>query len=108
MNPCFRGQEYLLVKCLGILVPTCKEEMPQLLALSRRGIRMGHQLKDARDLGGQFLEELRKPVEANISILPVTLGLKLACMRARNSWSTQATYRSIQARSGYINATPSG
>lgn len=58
--------------------PTCKEEMPQLLALSERGIQMvGINYKDARDLGRQFLEEFGKPFEVNIFDPAGDLGFEI-------------------------------
>ena len=67
-----------LVNVWASWCPTCKEEMPQLLALSERGIQMvGINYKDARDLGRQFLEEFGKPFEVNIFDPAGDLGFEI-------------------------------
>jgi len=72
-----RGQ-VSLVNVWASWCPTCKEEMPQLLALSERGIQMvGINYKDTRDLGRQFLEEFGKPFEVNIFDPAGDLGFEL-------------------------------
>ena len=72
-----RGQ-MSLVNVWASWCPTCKEEMPQLLALSERGIQMvGINYKDTRDLGRQFLEEFGKPFEVNIFDPAGDLGFEL-------------------------------
>ena len=72
-----RGQ-MSLVNVWASWCPTCKEEMPQLLARAERGIQMvGINYKDARDLGRQFLEEFGKPFEVNIFDPAGDLGFEL-------------------------------
>ena len=72
-----RGQ-VSLVNVWASWCPTCKEEMPQLLGLSERGVQMvGIDYKDTREHGRQFLEEFGKPFEVNIFDPDGDLGFEL-------------------------------
>ncbi|MAM60022.1 MAG: DsbE family thiol:disulfide interchange protein [Maritimibacter sp.] len=72
-----RGQ-VSLVNVWASWCPTCKEEMPQLLELSERGVQMvGIDYKDTREHGRQFLEEFGKPFEVNIFDPDGDLGFEL-------------------------------
>lgn len=58
--------------------PTCKEEMPQLLTLAERGVRLvGINYKDTRAKGQEFLDEFGDPFEVNIFDPDGDLGFEL-------------------------------
>ncbi|PXX95786.1 DsbE family thiol:disulfide interchange protein [Halomonas sp. LBP4] len=58
--------------------PTCKEEMPQLLTLAERGVRLvGINYKDTRAKGLEFLDEFGDPFEVNIFDPDGDLGFEL-------------------------------
>ena len=58
--------------------PTCKEEMPQLLELDERGVRLvGINYKDTRAKGKEFLAEFGNPFEVNIFDPNGDLGFEL-------------------------------
>ncbi|GHE20897.1 DsbE family thiol:disulfide interchange protein [Halomonas urumqiensis] len=59
--------ELTLVNVWGEWCPECKREMPQLLDLADRGIRLvGISYKDTREKGLGFLDEFGNPFEVNI------------------------------------------
>ncbi len=67
-----------LVNVWGEWCPTCKQEMPQLLDLAERGIRLvGIDYKDTRDKGLEFLEEFGNPFEVNVFDPDGELGFEL-------------------------------
>ena len=58
--------------------PTCKEEMPQLLTLAERGVRLiGINYKDTRAKGLEFLDHFGRPFEVNIFDPDGDLGFEL-------------------------------
>lgn len=62
----FLGQ-VTLVNVWGEWCPECKREMPQLLDLADRGIRLvGVSYKDTREKGMGFLQDFGDPFEVNI------------------------------------------
>jgi cytochrome c biogenesis protein CcmG, thiol:disulfide interchange protein DsbE len=59
--------EVTLVNVWGEWCPECKREMPQLLDLADRGIRLvGISYKDTREKGLGFLQDFGDPFEVNI------------------------------------------
>jgi cytochrome c biogenesis protein CcmG/thiol:disulfide interchange protein DsbE len=70
--------EVTLVNVWGEWCPTCKQEMPQLLDLADRGVRLvGVDYKDTREKGREFLDEFGNPFEVNIFDPEGTLGFDL-------------------------------
>ncbi|SEM18652.1 DsbE family thiol:disulfide interchange protein [Halomonas daqiaonensis] len=73
----FEG-EVTLVNVWGEWCPTCKQEMPQLLDLADRGVRLvGVDYKDTREKGREFLAEFGNPFEVNIFDPEGSLGFDL-------------------------------
>lgn len=67
-----------LVNVWGEWCPACKQEMPQLLDLADRGIRLvGVNYRDTREKGLGFLEEFGNPFEINIFDPDGALGFDL-------------------------------
>jgi len=67
-----------LVNVWGEWCPTCKQEMPQLLELAERGVRLvGVDYKDTREKGLAFLQEFGNPFEVNIFDPDGDLGFEL-------------------------------
>ncbi|QEA37924.1 DsbE family thiol:disulfide interchange protein [Pistricoccus aurantiacus] len=70
--------EVTLVNVWGEWCPTCKQEMPQLLELEDRGVRLvGVDYKDTRELGRSFLEQYGDPFEVNVFDPEGDLGFEL-------------------------------
>jgi len=70
--------EVTLVNIWAEWCPTCKEEMPQLLTLAERGVRLvGINYKDTRAKGQEFLGEFGDPFEVNIFDPDGDLGFEL-------------------------------
>jgi len=70
--------EVTLVNVWGEWCPTCKQEMPQLLDLAERGVRLvGVDYKDTREKGREFLAEFGNPFEVNIFDPEGSLGFDL-------------------------------
>ncbi|QFU00495.1 Thiol:disulfide interchange protein DsbE [Halomonas sp. THAF5a] len=70
--------EVTLVNVWGEWCPTCKQEMPQLLDLADRGVRLvGVDYKDTREKGREFLAEFGNPFEVNVFDPEGTLGFDL-------------------------------
>ena len=70
--------EVTLVNVWGEWCPTCKQEMPQLLDLAERGVRLvGVDYKDTREKGRDFLREFGNPFEVNIFDPEGSLGFDL-------------------------------
>ncbi|EPC02810.1 thiol oxidoreductase DsbE [Litchfieldella anticariensis FP35 = DSM 16096] len=70
--------EVTLVNVWGEWCPTCKQEMPQLLSLAERGVRLiGVDYKDTRAKGQEFLEEFGNPFEVNVFDPEGDLGFEL-------------------------------
>ncbi|MBF24579.1 MAG: DsbE family thiol:disulfide interchange protein [Pusillimonas sp.] len=92
-----------LVNVWASWCPTCKEEMPQLLALSERGVQMvGINYKDTRDLGRQFLEEFGKPFEVNIFDPAGDLGFELGVYGVPETFLVDANGIVRYKHTGYI------
>ena len=70
--------EVTLVNVWAEWCPTCKEEMPQLLTLAERGVRLiGINYKDTRAKGLEFLDHFGRPFEVNIFDPDGDLGFEL-------------------------------
>ncbi|MDR5867330.1 DsbE family thiol:disulfide interchange protein [Halomonas koreensis] len=70
--------EVTLVNVWGEWCPTCKQEMPQLLDLADRGVRLvGVDYKDTREKGRAFLAEFGNPFEVNVFDPDGDLGFEL-------------------------------
>ncbi|RUR39370.1 DsbE family thiol:disulfide interchange protein [Vreelandella populi] len=70
--------EVTLVNVWGEWCPACKQEMPQLLELADRGIRMvGVNYRDTREKGMSFLNEYGDPFAVNIFDPEGSLGFDL-------------------------------
>jgi len=70
--------EVTLVNVWGEWCPTCKQEMPQLLDLAERGVRLvGVDYKDTREKGREFLDDFGNPFEVNIFDPEGSLGFDL-------------------------------
>ncbi|SER71122.1 cytochrome c biogenesis protein CcmG, thiol:disulfide interchange protein DsbE [Vreelandella subterranea] len=98
----FEGQ-VTLVNVWGEWCPTCKHEMPQLLDLVTRGVRLvGINYKDTQAKGLEFLEEFGNPFEVNIFDPEGNLGFELGVYGAPESFvvDTEGTIR--YKHTGYI------
>ncbi|MGO2415963.1 DsbE family thiol:disulfide interchange protein [Cobetia crustatorum] len=92
-----------LVNVWGEWCPTCKHEMPQLLDLADRGVRMiGVDYKDTRDKGRTFLEEFGDPFEINIFDPEGTLGFDLGVYGAPETFLVDAQGVIRYHHTGYI------
>lgn len=79
--------EVTLVNVWGEWCPTCKQEMPQLLDLAERGVRLvGVNYKDTREKGLEFLAEFGNPFEVNIFDPEGDLGFELGVYGAPESF----------------------
>nr|WP_298379945.1 DsbE family thiol:disulfide interchange protein [uncultured Halomonas sp.] len=95
--------EMTLVNVWGEWCPTCKQEMPQLLALEERGIRLvGVDYKDTREKGHEFLEEFGNPFEVNIFDSEGTLGFDLGVYGAPETFLVDADGIIRYHHTGYI------
>lgn len=76
-----------LVNVWGAWCPTCREEMPQLLELARRGVHLvGVDYKDTRDKGQAFLDEFGDPFSVNLFDPDGDLGFDLGVYGAPESF----------------------
>lgn len=92
-----------VVNVWGEWCPTCKQEMPQLLALEEQGVRMiGIDYKDTRAKGREFLDEFGDPFEVNIFDPEGSLGFDLGVYGAPETFivDTQGVIR--YHHTGYI------
>ncbi|WP_106477579.1 DsbE family thiol:disulfide interchange protein [Phytohalomonas tamaricis] len=95
-----------LVNVWGEWCPTCKREMPQLLALKARGIRLvGVDYKDSRDKGRAFLDEFGNPFELTVFDPEGSLGFDLGVYGAPESFIVDRDGIIRYHHTGYI--TPS-
>lgn len=95
--------EVTLVNVWGEWCPTCKHEMPQLLDLSERGVRLvGVNYKDTREKGLEFLEEFGNPFEFNIFDPKGDLGFELGVYGAPESFLVDADGIIRHKHTGYI------
>ncbi|GHC23939.1 DsbE family thiol:disulfide interchange protein [Aidingimonas halophila] len=98
----FEG-EVTLVNVWGEWCPTCKQEMPQLLDLADRGIRLvGINYKDTRDKGREFLDEFGNPFEVNIFDPEGDLGFELGVYGAPETFLVDADGIIRYHHTGYI------
>ncbi|QQK63016.1 DsbE family thiol:disulfide interchange protein [Cobetia sp. cqz5-12] len=92
-----------LVNVWGEWCPTCKHEMPQLLDLADRGVRMiGVDYKDTRAKGHEFLEEFGNPFSLNIFDPDGTLGFDLGVYGAPETFLVDAEGVIRYHHTGYI------
>ncbi|WP_444678466.1 DsbE family thiol:disulfide interchange protein [Halomonas sp. E19] len=97
--------EMTLVNVWGEWCPECKREMPQLLDLASRGIRMvGISWKDTRDKGLGFLEEFGNPFEINIFDPDNELGFELGVFGAPETFLVDREGIIRYHHTGYISA----
>lgn len=92
-----------LVNVWGEWCPTCKREMPQLLALQQRGVRLiGVDYKDSREKGQAFLAEFGNPFELNLFDPDGALGFDLGVYGAPESFIVDAHGVIRYHHTGYI------
>lgn len=97
-----RGQ-VTLVNVWAEWCPTCKEEMPQLLALEERGVRLvGIDYKDTRAKGREFLEVYGNPFMVNIFDPEGTLGFNLGVYGVPETFLVDAEGIIRYKHTGYI------
>ncbi len=97
--------ELTLVNVWGEWCPECKREMPQLLDLADRGIRMvGISWKDTREKGLGFLEEFGNPFEVNIFDPDNELGFELGVFGAPETFLVDREGIIRYHHTGYISA----
>lgn len=95
--------EVTLVNVWGEWCPTCKQEMPQLLELAERGVRLvGVDYKDTRAKGRAFLEEFGNPFEVNIFDPEGSLGFDLGVYGAPETFLVDADGVIRYHHTGYI------
>lgn len=98
----FEGQ-VTLVNVWGEWCPTCKQEMPQLLELAERGVRLvGVDYKDTRAKGQEFLKEFGNPFELNIFDPEGSLGFDLGVYGAPETFLVDADGIIRYHHTGYI------
>ncbi|GGY07416.1 thiol:disulfide interchange protein DsbE [Litchfieldella qijiaojingensis] len=98
----FQG-EVTLVNVWGEWCPTCKQEMPQLLSLAERGVRLvGVDYKDTRAKGREFLEEFGNPFEVNIFDPEGDLGFELGVYGAPETFLVDSDGIIRYHHTGYI------
>ncbi|WP_300270912.1 DsbE family thiol:disulfide interchange protein [Halomonas sp.] len=95
--------EVTLVNVWGEWCPTCKQEMPQLLELAERGVRLvGVDYKDTREKGLGFLAEFGNPFEVNIFDPDGDLGFDLGVYGAPETFLVDADGVIRYHHTGYI------
>lgn len=95
--------EVTLVNVWGEWCPTCKQEMPQLLDLADRGVRLvGVDYKDTREKGREFLAEFGNPFEVNVFDPEGTLGFDLGVYGAPETFLVDADGIIRYHHTGYI------
>lgn len=95
--------EVTLVNVWGEWCPTCKQEMPQLLELAERGVRLvGVDYKDTRAKGQAFLEEFGNPFEVNIFDPEGSLGFDLGVYGAPETFLVDVDGVIRYHHTGYI------
>lgn len=96
--------ELTLVNVWGEWCPECKREMPQLLDLADRGIRMvGVSYKDTREKGLGFLAEFGDPFEINIFDPDGELAFDLGVYGAPETFLVDADAVIRYHHTGYIS-----
>ncbi|MCE8003935.1 DsbE family thiol:disulfide interchange protein [Billgrantia ethanolica] len=97
--------EVTLVNVWGEWCPECKREMPQLLDLADRGIRMvGISYKDTREKGLGFLQDFGNPFEVNIFDPDGELGFELGVYGAPETFLVDRDGIIRYHHTGYISA----
>ncbi|WP_445619797.1 DsbE family thiol:disulfide interchange protein [Kushneria sp. Sum13] len=92
-----------LVNVWGEWCPTCKREMPQLLALAERGVHMvGVDYKDTREKGRAFLNEFGNPFALTVFDPEGSLGFDLGVYGAPESFIVDAQGNIRYHHTGYI------
>ncbi|MCM5705362.1 DsbE family thiol:disulfide interchange protein [Larsenimonas salina] len=92
-----------LVNVWGSWCPTCKDEMPQLLALRKAGVRiLGVDYKDTRVDARDFLNRFGNPFELSAFDPDGTLGLDLGVYGAPESFIVDAQGVVRYHHTGYI------
>ncbi|PSJ23005.1 DsbE family thiol:disulfide interchange protein [Halomonas sp. ND22Bw] len=92
-----------LVNVWGEWCPTCKQEMPQLLELADRGVRLvGVDYKDTREKGREFLAEFGNPFEVNLFDPEGSLGFDLGVYGAPETFLVDAEGVIRYHHTGYI------
>lgn len=93
-----------LVNVWGEWCPACKQEMPQLLDLAERGVRLvGINYKDTRDKGLEFLAEFGNPFEVNIFDPEGNLGFELGVYGAPETFLVDREGIIRYHHTGYID-----
>lgn len=92
-----------VVNVWGEWCPTCKQEMPQLLALADHGVRLiGIDYKDTRAKAREFLATYGNPFEVNIFDPDGTLGFNLGVYGAPETFIVDAEGVIRYHHTGYI------
>ncbi|MCM2130005.1 DsbE family thiol:disulfide interchange protein [Larsenimonas rhizosphaerae] len=92
-----------LVNVWGSWCPTCKDEMPQLLALHHKGVRiMGVDYKDTRVKARDFLNQFGNPFDVSVFDPDGTLGFDLGVYGAPESFIVDARGVIRYHHTGYI------
>ena len=104
VDPSLFDGEVTLVNVWGEWCPACKQEMPQLLDLADRGVRLvGVNYRDTRDKGLGFLEEFGNPFEVNIFDPDGTLGFDLGVYGAPETFLVDRDGVIRYHHTGYID-----
>ncbi|WP_025732221.1 DsbE family thiol:disulfide interchange protein [Carnimonas nigrificans] len=94
-----------LVNVWGAWCPTCKQEMPQLLDLAQRGVRIvGVDYKDQRSEADKFMSDFGNPFALNIFDPDGSLGFDLGVYGAPESFIVDANGVIRYHHTGYITA----
>ncbi|QEM83060.1 DsbE family thiol:disulfide interchange protein [Halomonas binhaiensis] len=104
--------EVTLVNVWGSWCPTCRQEMPQLLALAKQGVRLvgvdykeeGATEEEKRRKGEDFLRQFGNPFEINVFDPEGTLGFDLGVYGAPESFLVDADGVIRYHHTGYITA----
>lgn len=103
VDPSLLQGQVTLVNVWGEWCPTCKREMPQLLALKERGVHLvGVNYKDTRDRAEAFLDEFGNPFALNIFDPDGTLGFDLGVYGAPESFIVDGQGNIRYHHTGYI------
>ncbi|SDN66832.1 DsbE family thiol:disulfide interchange protein [Vreelandella arcis] len=96
--------EVTLVNVWGEWCPACRQEMPQLLSLADRGIRLvGINYRDTREKGQAFLDEFGDPFAINIFDPEGELGFELGVIGAPETFLVDAEGVIRYHHKGYVS-----
>lgn len=96
--------ELTLVNVWGEWCPACRQEMPQLLDLADKDIRMvGINYRDSREKGQQFLSEYGDPFDVNIFDPEGALGFELGVYGAPETFLVDAEGIIRYHHTGYVS-----